>query len=100
MLAHYLWAMLTAHIYEVFPLLCPNCGGQMRLIAFLTQSADIRQTLDLIGVGSQPPHKAPAHGPPLWDAGDAQIGEGVAFELGWDLAAPPAPDCDDLRVNW
>jgi len=28
--AHYLWAALIARIYEVFPLLCPMCGGQMR----------------------------------------------------------------------
>ena len=28
--AHYLWAVLIARIYEVFPLLCPLCGGQMR----------------------------------------------------------------------
>ena len=40
--AHYLWAVLIARIYEVFPLLCPKCGGQMRLIAFITHSADIR----------------------------------------------------------
>jgi hypothetical protein len=39
--AHYLWAVLIARIYEVFPLLCPLCGGQMRLIAFITHSADI-----------------------------------------------------------
>ena len=25
--AHYLWAVLIARIYEVFPLLCPLCGG-------------------------------------------------------------------------
>ena len=31
--AHYLWAVLIARIYEVFPLLCPMCGAQMRLIA-------------------------------------------------------------------
>jgi hypothetical protein len=31
--AHYLWAVLIARIYEVFPLLCPMCGGQMRIIA-------------------------------------------------------------------
>ena len=35
--AHYLWVVLIACIYEVFPLLCPMCGGQMRLIAFITQ---------------------------------------------------------------
>ena len=26
--AHYLWAVLIARIYEVFPLLCPMCGVQ------------------------------------------------------------------------
>ncbi len=35
--AHYLWAVLIARIYEVFPLLCPLCGGQMHLIAFITE---------------------------------------------------------------
>ena len=35
--AHYLWAVLIAHIDEVFPLMCPLCGGPVRLIAFITQ---------------------------------------------------------------
>jgi len=38
---HYLWAVLIARIYEVFPLLCPLCGGQMRLIAFITEGTQI-----------------------------------------------------------
>jgi hypothetical protein len=25
--AHHLWEVLIARIYEVFPLLCPKCGG-------------------------------------------------------------------------
>jgi Putative transposase len=50
--AHYLWAILIARIYEVFPLLCPICGGPMRIIAFITHSADIRRILDHIGVES------------------------------------------------
>ncbi len=66
--AHYLWAVLIARIYEAFPLLCPMCGGQMRIIAFITHSADIRQILDHIGVESEPPHITPARGPPLWKA--------------------------------
>jgi hypothetical protein len=74
--AHYLWALLIARIYEVFPLLCPNCGGQMRLIAFITHSADIRQILNHIGVESEPPHISPARGPPLWDDCDAQVDDG------------------------
>jgi len=63
--AHYLWAVLIARIYEVFPLLCPLCGGQMRIIAFITHSADIRHILEHIGVASEPPQISPARGPPL-----------------------------------
>jgi hypothetical protein len=29
--AHYLWAVLIARIYEVFPLVCPICGGPMHI---------------------------------------------------------------------
>jgi hypothetical protein len=73
--AHYLWAVLIARIYEVFPLLCPMCGGQMRLIAFITEGTQIRRILDHIGVASEPPQSSPARGPPLWDdGGDAQTG--------------------------
>ena len=62
--AHYLWAVLTARIYEVFPLLCPLCGGQMHIITVIAHSADIRQILKRIGVDTQPPQIAPACGPP------------------------------------
>lgn len=100
--AHYLWAVLIARIYEVFPLLCPICGGQMRLIAFITDGTQIRRILDHIGVDSEPPHIAPARGLPLWgDGGDAQMGDGAQIEPDWDLAAQPAPDYEvDQRINW
>jgi len=99
--AHYLWAVLIARIYEVFPLLCPMCGGHMRIIAFITHSADIRHILDHIGVDSEPPHIAPARGPPLWDDGDAHSNDGVQVEPDWALAAQPTPDYEvDQRINW
>ena len=99
--AHYLWAVLIARIYEVFPLVCPLCGRQMRIIAFITHSADIRQILDHIGAESEPPQISPARGPPLWgECGDAQVGEGAEVEPDWDLAVP-GPDYEfDQRVNW
>ena len=98
---HYLWAVLIARIYEVFPLLCPMCGGQMRLIAFITEGAQTGKILDHIGVDSQAPRIAPARGPPLWDDCDAQRGEGVQIEPHWDLAAQPAPDYEiDQRITW
>ena len=101
--AHYLWAVLIARIYEVFPLLCPLCGGQMRLIAFITEGTQIRRILDHIGVDSEPPHISPARGPPLWDDySDAQIDDGAQIEpADWDLAAQPAPDYEvDQRISW
>jgi hypothetical protein len=99
--AHYLWAVLMARIYEVFPLLCPICGGQMRIIAFITHSADIRQILDHIGADCEPPRIAPARGPPLWDDCDAQAAEGSQIGPDWDLVAQPAPDYEvDQRIHW
>ena len=100
--AHYRWAVLIARIYEVFPLLCPICGGQMRLIAFVTEGTQIRKILNHIGVDPDPPHISPARGPPLWeDCDDAQIDHGVQFGPDWDLAAQAAPDYEvDQRVNW
>jgi hypothetical protein len=105
--AHYLWAVLIARIYEVFPLLCPKCGGQMRLIAFITEGVQIRKILDHIGVDSEPPHIAPARGPPLWDeCGGAQTDDGAQIEpadwaTDWDGAAQPAPDFEvDQRISW
>ena len=60
--AHYLWAVLIARIYEVLPLLCPLCGGQMRLIAVITAGTQITKTLDHIRIDSEPLHIVPAHG--------------------------------------
>jgi hypothetical protein len=100
--AHYLWVVLIARIYEVFLLLCPMCGGQMRLIALISEGAQIRKILDHIWVDSEPPHISPARGPPLWDDCDAQTDEGVHIEpADWDLTAQAAPDFQvDQRINW
>jgi len=39
--ARYLWAMLLARLFESQPLVCPNCGADMRIIAFITDAAPI-----------------------------------------------------------
>jgi Putative transposase len=99
--AHYLWAVLIARIYEVFPLVCPICAGQMRIFAFITHSADIHRILVSLGVESEPLRIAPARGPPLWEDCDAQLGEGTQIEPDWDLSAQSAPGYEvDQRVNW
>jgi hypothetical protein len=75
----------------------------MRIIAFITHSADIRQILDHIAVESEPASLSPARGPPLWDGceADAQRGEDAQIEPDGDLAAQPALDDEvDQRINW
>ena len=41
------------------------CGGQMRIIAFITFSADIYKMLEHIGVAPEAPRITPARAPPL-----------------------------------
>ena len=68
---------------------------------FSAECTQIRKILEHIGVDSRPPHISTARGPPLWDDGDSQISEGIAFEPDWDLAAQPVPDFEvDQRINW
>ena len=40
------WAQLIRRIYEVDPLTCTECGGEMRIIAFLLEPAVVRKILD------------------------------------------------------
>jgi hypothetical protein len=40
------WAQLIRRIYEVDPLTCTKCGGEMRIVAFLLDPAVVRKILD------------------------------------------------------
>ena len=56
--------------------MCSLCGGQVRIITFITHSADIGQILDHIGVESEPPRIAPAH---------LHLLPKAAFKESWEL---------------
>ena len=43
------WAKLMARVGEEFPLECPNCGGDIRLIASITDPGPIRKILTHLG---------------------------------------------------
>jgi hypothetical protein len=73
--ARYAWAVLLARIYAALPLLCPMRGGEMRMIAFITEGPVIREMLDQPGEPSSPPRLAPARGPPLWDLSGGESGD-------------------------
>ena len=92
--ARYAWALLLARIYELFPLVCPMCGAEMRVIAFLTDPVAVRAILAHLGEPTAPPRIAPARGPPLWDLPDAGTGD-------FDPHAQPAPEYEfDQRIAW
>jgi len=95
--ACYVWALLIARIYEVFPLLCPQCGGTMKIIAFIAfidEGEAIREILAHVGEPVDPPRIAPARGPPLWES----AGRGGDADT---LLAQPMPEYEfDQRVSW
>jgi len=52
------WAEMIRKVYEVDPLICPRCGGQMKVIAFLTDYAVVDRIinhLNLTFVAERPP---------------------------------------------
>ena len=58
------WAMLLARIYNVFPLVCPQCGGSMRVLSFVTEIQSVEKILTHINEPIDAPVMAPARGPP------------------------------------
>jgi hypothetical protein len=58
------WAKLMAWVWEEFPLECPACGGDIRLISFITEPGAIRKILTHLGEPLEPPPSSPARGPP------------------------------------
>ncbi len=48
------WAKLLAQVGEEFPLECTNCGGDIRLIAFITEPGPIRKILTHLGEPLKP----------------------------------------------
>ena len=57
------WAKLIRRVYEVDPLLCPFCGAEMRILAFITDFATARAIRRSLKLPAQEPEPL-AHGPP------------------------------------
>ncbi len=59
--------MLLARRFESLPLVCPNCGTDPRIAAFITQAAPVARILNHLGAPAEPPRISLARGPPAWD---------------------------------
>ena len=52
------WAKMIRKVYEVDPLVCPQCGGRMKAIAYLTDYAVVDRIINhlkLTFVDDKPP---------------------------------------------
>jgi len=52
------WAEMIRKVYEVDPLVCPQCGGQMKVISFLTEYAVVDRIINhlkLTFIAERPP---------------------------------------------
>jgi hypothetical protein len=80
----YAWAMLLARIYEVLPLVCPRCGGAMRILAFVTEGDNVRRILEHVGEAATPAPLSPSRAPPwaefAWEGcGEESADQRTAF---------------------
>ena len=86
--SRFAWAQLLAPIFEVLPLLCPACGGEMRIVAFLADPPVVKAILLHLGLPHRPPQLTPARGPPQAElAFDQSSGFGPTH-------VEPGPDVD------
>jgi len=66
------WAALLRLVYEVDPLLCPNCHSQMKILSVIKDGKVIDKILDHLQYNFQPlplaSARPPPHPPPEWDS--------------------------------
>ena len=55
------WAEVIRKVYEVDPLNCPKCGGQMRIIAFLTDFSVVDKIINHLKLSFVAPKPPPPH---------------------------------------
>jgi len=94
------WAQLIRRVFEVDPLQCPSCGGQMVFVAFIVEEQGdvIERILTHLGEDIALP---PPTGPPLW----LQLRQMAAYYeahpdvLPQDEADPPHPSDESYIID-
>lgn len=61
------WAQLLKRTFRIEALVCPSCGGAMRILAVIEQPTVVEAILASIGLPAAPPPIHPARGPPQLD---------------------------------
>ena len=59
------WARLLKRVFEIDLQHCPNCGGELQIIAAILESAVIERILTHLGLQARAPPRAAARGQTL-----------------------------------
>ncbi len=98
------WAELLRRVFEVDPLSCPKCLGEMKLIAFITENQPtlIEKILLHLGEDDTPPK---ATGPPIWLQRLQAVEHNRAYAHIYDIDDASEKENSDVMtidydVNW
>jgi hypothetical protein len=67
-------------VYEADPLVCRQCGGPLKVVAYVTDELSITRILDHLGLSPPPPEKPP---PTREVLRVAEYGEGWGLPAEW-----------------
>ena len=56
------WARLLKRVFEIDLEHCPNCGGELKIIAAILEAPVIERILTHLGLQARAPPRAPARG--------------------------------------
>ena len=56
------WARLLKRVFDIDMQHCPNCGGQLRIIAAILEASVIERILTHLGLQARAPPRVPARG--------------------------------------
>ena len=59
------WARLLKRVFELDLEYCPNCGGELKIIAAILEQPAIEKILTHLGLQARAPPRSPAHGQAL-----------------------------------
>ena len=59
------WAKLLKRVFEIDMEHCPNCGGELKIIAAIHEQTVVEKILTHLGLQARAPPRAPARGTQL-----------------------------------
>ena len=88
------WRELIKKVWEVDPLECPNCGGEMKVIALIDEAAVIEKILRHLGLWvGYGASRAPPGGAGRGFGPPAETGQGYVIE---PIEDDPFPDYESI----